>query len=350
MISGPFGLDASQQVAALGPIDTLAVLAHLGALVDKSLISALPDADGEVRYRMLETMRQFALERLAESGEQQAARARHLVCFLALAEDAKAQLEGPNQGAWLKRLDCDRDNLLSAHTWCNHADDGAERGLRPVNALLRFWLSRGLLVQGHHAYLEALARPPREGVRTAEYARLRCVGLINAGRMCAYRGVDNDAATMLEESILIARRGCFNELLSAALAHLGFVRLSLHDRIGARICLKGALALARKLEDKPALLNHAVTNLAELERVEGNFSAASTLYEEGLHYVRAAGDRLRTMIALNNLALVAVANGDSQRARAMLIESLAISDELGSRRGRLVAMEVCVGLASHQAS
>ena len=123
--------------------------------------------------------------------------------------------------------------------------------------------------------------------------------------------------------------------------------LSLQDRIGARAYLEEALALARGLGDKPALINLAVTNLAELERVEGNYGPAASLFEEALRNVRTSGDRLRTMIALNNLAMVAVADGNSQRAREMLIESLSISDELDSRRGRLVVMVVCAGLASH---
>ncbi len=354
VMSGSFGLDASQQVAALGTIDTWAVLDHLGALVEKSLVSVEPDTDGVMRYRMLETMRQFALERLAESGEQHATRERHLACFLALAVEAKVQLEGPQQGAWLKRLDHDRDNFFAALAWCNHADDGTNRGLRLVNALPRFWLSRGLLVQGHHACLEALARGYGEGglndgdpQRGEEYDHLRCEGLLHAGRLCGYRGLDDESATLLDESVLIARRRGFTELLSSALSHLGFVRLSLHDRAGARVYLEEALTLARQLGDAPGRVNLTAANLAELERVEGHLGAAEALYEEGLHHVRVTGDRLRTMIALNNLAMVAVVKGNDQRARAMLIESLAISDELGSRRGRLVVMEVCAGFAAH---
>ena len=342
VMSGPFGLDASQQVAAHGEIDAWAVLDHLGALVEKSLVAVEQDKDGEMRYRLLETMRQYALERLAESGEQHATRDRHLACFLALAEQAKAQLVGPQQGAWLQRLDLDRDNLLGAHAWCDQADAGAERGLRLVNALLRFWLSRGLLAQGHHACIEALARPGVE-----RYDRLRCEGLLHAGWLCSYRSLDGDAQKLLTDSVALARAGGFGELLANALSRLGFVFLSLQDRRAARACLEEALALARQLEDEALLVNQAATSLAELERIEGNLDAAAALYDEGLKHARATGDRLRTMIGLNNLAMVAVASAAAPRARAMLIESLAISDELGSRRGRLVVMEVCAGLATH---
>lgn len=360
VMSGPFGLDASQQVAADGEIDAWAVLDHLGALVEKSLVAAEQDEDGGMRYRMLETMRQYALERLAESGEQHAARERHLAYFLELAEQAKTQLMGPQQGVWLKRLDLDRDNLLSAHAWCDHAEDGTERGLRLVNALMRYWLSRSLLVQGHQACVEALARS-RPGsdrhqrlrvngddrLRCEGYDSLRCEGLLHAGSLCSYRSLDDEAETLLRESVSIARRDGFPDLLANALSRLGFVRLSLQDRPAARACLEEALALARQLADETGLVSQAATSLAELERIEGRLGAAEALYEESLQHVRAAGDRLRTMIGLNNLAMVAVATGADLRARAMLIESLAISDELGSRRGRLVVMEVCAGLAAH---
>jgi len=342
VMSGPFGLEASQQVAAFEAIDEWAVLDHLGALVEKSLVSVEQNESGEMRYRLLETMRQYALERLAEAGEQQATRERHLACFLALAEAAKPQLVGPDQGAWLKRLELDRDNLLSAHGWCDEACEGTERGLSLVNALMRFWLSRGLLVQGHQACLKALARPD-----AARYPLLRGEALLHAGSLCAYRNLDGEADRLLQESVAVARAGGFNELLVHAVSKLGFVRLSAHDHSAARVCLEEALVLARTMSNSAALVSQATTALAEQERLEGNLDAAAQLYEESLKHARVLGDRLRTMIVLNNLSMVAVATGDEPRARERMIESLAISDELGSKRGRLVVMEVCAGLAAH---
>ena len=222
--------------------------------------------------------------------------------------------------------------------------DGNLRGLKLVNALMRYWLSRGLLVQGHQAYLHALARPAFEGLA---YQHLRCEGLLNAGWLCSYRGLDHDAQRLLTDAIAHARTGGFNKLLANALARLGFVSLSLHDRDSARVDLEEAVALSRLLADEPWLVGLALSSLAELERLEGHIDTAEVLYEQSLRHVRTTGDRLRTMIGLNNLAMVAVATGDAVHARERLIESPAISDELDSRRGRLVAMEVCAGLAAH---
>ncbi len=340
VMSGRFTLEAAQQVASDAVIDPWAVLDHLGALVEKSLIAAEPDARGEMSYRLLETMRHFALERIAESGDEATARERHLAFFLELAVHARALLEGPQQGLWLARLDLDRDNLLAAHQWCDHAENGAERGLRLVSSLGRFWLSRGMMAQGLQACVAALARAGAE-----KFPCLFCETLLEAGHLQAYRGQDHEARTFYEKCIAVARENGFSELLTQALSRIGAACMSLGDRVVARRYLEEAIDVARVVsKDGPTLL--AANSLAELERLEGNIEAAKKLYEDGLRRERAQGDRLCTMIALNNLSMVAVVMNEPARAREMLLESLAISDELGSRRGRLVVMEVCAGLAA----
>ncbi len=341
VMAGRFSLDAAQQVAAGETIDEWAVLDHLGALVDKSLVTAEPDARGEMSYRMLETMRHFALERLKESGEEAATRERHLTFFLELAEQAEAPLAGPHQGAWLDRLSIDRDNLLAALSWCAHTADGVERALRMTVALERFWLSRGMMAQGHVACVAALALPGAE-----RHAKLCAQAWLLSGHMQSYRGLDAQAITQYERSVALARAGGFTELLARALSRMGYAYMSAQDLSTARRCLEEAFALSRKPVGVPGHVNIAANSLAELERLEGNMGAARALYEGELQVVRASGDRLSTMIGLNNLSMIAVVQHDSLQAREMLLESLAISDELGSRRGRLVVMEVCAGLAA----
>ncbi len=162
----------------------------------------------------------------------------------------------------------------------------------------------------------------------------------------SYRGLDAEAITQYEKSVALARAGGFTELLARALSRMGYAYLSVHDLKTARGCLEKAYALSHQSSNGPGRANIAANSLAELERLEGNIDAARALYEAELRVVRAAGDRLSTMIGLNNLAMIAVVQRDHARARDMLLESLAISDELGSRRGRLVVMEVCAGLAA----
>jgi predicted ATPase/DNA-binding winged helix-turn-helix (wHTH) protein len=341
VMAGRFSLEAAQRVASDDTIDEWAVLDHLGALVEKSLVTAESDARGEMSYRMLETMRHFALERIKESGEEAATRERHLAFFVALAERAEAPLAGPQQGAWLDRLNIDRDNLLAALAWCEHAENGAERGLRMTVVLERFWLSRGMMSQGHLACVAALALPGAD-----QHAKLCCQALLLSGHMLSYRGLDAEAIHQFEKSVELARRESFRDLLSRALARLGYAHLNSGDAKIARVYLEESYALGEALGPHVQFANVAVNSLAELERHEGNIDAARVLYERELRNVRARGDRLSTMIGLNNLSMVAVVQGEHARARTMLLESLSISDELGSRRGRLVVMEVCAGLAA----
>ena len=206
VMSGSFSPAGAQQVVADAALDEWAVLDHLGTLVDKSMVAVVTPAllpltttvrglaaaashePHEPRLRLLETVRHFALERLAEAGEEAAVRERHLAHMLALAERARTGLTGPDEGAWLDRLDLDRDNLLAAHAWCDHAEDGSARGLRLVSGLLRYWVNRGLLAQGHHACEQALARPG-----AAALGVLYGDALYVAGRISAYLGRDDEA-------------------------------------------------------------------------------------------------------------------------------------------------------------
>ena len=341
VMAGQFSLEAAQQVASDDAIDEWAVLDHLGALVEKSLVTAEPNARGVMSYRMLETMRHFALERINESGEEAATRERHLAFFLALAERAEAPLSGPQQGIWLERLSIDRDNLLAALSWCEHAADGAQRGMRLTTALERFWLSRGMMAQGHLACVAALALPGAD-----QHEKLCCQALLLSGHMLSYRGLDAEAIAQYQMSVALARSGGFDTLLARALSRIGYAYLNTHALKTARTYLEEAFVLGTRVTAESGRTNIAANSLAELERLEGNIDAALVLYEGELRMVRAKGDRLSTMIGLNNLSMVAVVQGEHSRARAMLLESLALSDELGSRRGRLVVMEVCAGLAA----
>lgn len=342
VMAGGFSLEAAQQIGTADAIDAWEVLEALGAMVDKSLVLSETGLTGEPRFRLLDTMRQFALERLVEADEVADTRERHLTCFLALAEAARTPLEGPLQGEWLARLEPDRDNFFAAHSACDQAAQGVARGLRLVNALMRFWLSRGLLVQGQLMAELALARPGAN-----QLGPLYAEGLLVVGRLNGYRGLDQEACEVLSRSVTVARACGATALAAEALARFGYARLNLADHAGARCAMEEAYTMEISLIDTRGIHRMVVSQLAELERMEGQLGAAERLYEEGLRHSRAQGDRLATMIALNNLGMVAVANGDAPRARVRLVESLAICDELHSRRGRLVVMEACAGLAGH---
>jgi predicted ATPase/class 3 adenylate cyclase len=155
VFAGGFDAAAAEAVCADDAIDADSVIDLLSELVEKSLLEL--DAGGE-RYRLLETVRQYAREKLDAVGETSNVQSRHLDYFMAFAERVRPQLWGPEQGLWLARLDLDRENLLAASVHCDHAPRGAERGLRLVFALQLYWLPRGLIELGYRLTVEALAR------------------------------------------------------------------------------------------------------------------------------------------------------------------------------------------------
>lgn len=340
VMAGSFDLEAAQAVAGDPGLDGAAVTEALGVLCDKSLIAVEPQSAGIVRYRLLETMRHFALDQLRAVGEEIDARECHLVFFLGLAESAGKALAGPQQGAWLARLDRDRENLYAAHLACDTLPDGVERGLRLANALIRYWFNRDALLLGQRIVEEALAR---QGVEQTPHGRARA--LTNFGRMLVFRGLDSEAAEQFRHAIEVSRQCGAKAVTAEALARLGYALITLNDRTGARALLEEACELAGTL-DNPRCSMVPQSNLAELERMEGNFEAAMRRYRACYAIDIAAGDRQATMISHNNLAMTALALKRFPAVRDHLRASLIICEELDSRRGRLVVMEACAGLAA----
>ena len=337
VFAGGWTVEAAEAVGAHGDVDRVDVLDFLTRLVDKSLVEI--DSQGE-RYRLLETVRQYAQELLHASGEEAATRARHLAFYLTLAEKARPHLVGPEQGAWLSRLDLERENLLSAHAWCDLAPAGAEPGLRLAYAVKPYWFNRGLLGLGHRVTVEALAR-----VGAQERSILRCRGLFDAGQLGYLMGRYGETRGYLEESLSIAREFEDKPRIAAALQPLGLACLAQGERALARQHLEEALALVSELGDKRSIAA-ALNALAQLHRVEGDLDAAEPLYERVLALAREVGDRETIAIALLNLAMTWISRATAQRARATLVEALDIVQETGSKRCGQSVLEVTAGLAA----
>ncbi len=337
VFAGGWTLEAAEAVASGGSIEESAVLDLLSELVDKSLVSV--DAGGG-RYRLLETMRQYAHELLVSSGEERDTGARHLTYFLELAEEAWPELVGPRQGAWLVRLDPERENILAAHAWCMQSEGGGVPALRMANAIKQYWVSRGQLGLRYRLTLEALAHPggmARDGTR--------CRGLFNAGQVCCFMGRYVEAMKYLEESLAIAREQLSQPQIESALSLLGLASLGCGDFAAARRYLEEALVLAREQGDKREIA--AATNgLAQFHRLAGEIDAAKLLYEEFLAIALDMDNRELVSIAQLNLAMVAVSREASEDARTRLLDAIAIAREVGSRPTGQSAIEVTAGLAA----
>jgi len=337
VFAGGWTLEAAEAVAAGGDVLERDVVDLLTRLVEKSLV--VLDAKGG-RYRLLDTVRQYALERLAESGESAAARTRHLTFYLALAEKARPELVGPEAGAWLAHLDLERENLLSAHAWCADAPGGAELGLKLASSMRRYWMIGGHLGLGHRVTIEALGRPAAR-----ERSLMRCKALFDAGQLGGWMGRYAEAQGYLEESLAIAREIGDKQMVARVLQPLGLASHGQGNPAKAREHFEEALALARELGNKRELAA-ALNALAQLNRAEGALDTAEPLYENALALARELGDRETIAIALLNLAMVSIARGSGERVRLMLLEVSAIVDEIGSKPLGQSVLEVCAGLGA----
>jgi predicted ATPase/class 3 adenylate cyclase len=337
VFAGGFTLEAAEAVGSAGNLATPDVLHWLTRLVEKSLVVLDLASD---RYRMLETVRQYAQERLDESNERDETRNRHLAHFLAFAESAAPELLGPSQGAWMRKLDLDRENLLAAHHWCDHAEGDGERGLRLVRSIQVYWFTRGLLGLGLQLALEALARP---GAQAHNF--IRCRGLAGAGQLALYMGKYAEARHYLEESLAIAREIRDASRVAAVLQPLGMAALGEGDLATARERLQEAVMLANTGGNKREIAA-ALSAQAQLRRAEGALDDAQSLNERALALSRAQGDQESIVIALLNLAMVAIGRGTAVPARDMLLQAMAIAEAHGSKPGGQCAIDVSAALAA----
>jgi predicted ATPase/tRNA A-37 threonylcarbamoyl transferase component Bud32 len=338
VFAGGWTMEAATRLAGT-ETDEFQVLEVLGRLLDKSLLVVGRLIDGTSRYTMLETVRQYAQERLVGSGEANEAHTRHLGFYLALAENAERMIFGPEQGAVFARLDRERENLLSAHRWCDHDEGFAQDGLRLVYAMQRYWLPRGLLDLGRQTTLEALRRPGAQ-----ERSVLRCRALFAVGQLCYFMGRYEESEGHLEQSLSIAREIGEGARIATVLILLGNAFHGKRDLVAAREHLEEALALAREGEHRPQIMA-ALNALAEVYRSEGAVNTAGPLYEEALALGREHGNRSSIANCLCNLAIVAISEGALDRARPMILEALEIAEEVGSKQVGLLVLDVCVGLA-----
>ena len=311
----------------------------LHRLIEKSLVE-LDIASG--RFRLLETVREYARDKLEAAGELAQLRTRHLRHFVTLAEAERPRLMGPAQGDALKALDAERENLLAAHAWCAEAPGGAELDLRLAYALKLYWVNRGMPRLGYGLAVEALARPEAQA-RTF----LRCRGLTDAGLLGFVIGEYDAVAGYLSESLSIARELRDERRIVGALQPLGMTYLALGHRDRASECLVEAVERAATLGD-PRELAAANNALAQLYRVDGAPERAAPLYDRVVALARQVDDRESIAIGLLNLAMVLVDAGALDQVPPLLAEVADIAAETGSKAAAQCVLDVCAGLASRR--
>jgi non-specific serine/threonine protein kinase len=332
VFAGGWTLDAAEAVCAGDDIEAWEVLDLLNSLVNKSL-AQLEDTGQGPRYGLLETVRQYAWERLRawptggrpESGATQD---RHLVWSLALAEDAAAALTGPAQGDWLARLESEHDNLRVALAYSLAQPAQAQQGLALAGALWRFWFLRGHLGEGRRWLEDALAQTPEEG----DAAAVRARALHGAGVLAMLQDDNARASGMLEASLALFRDLGDRQGMATALNGLGNVAIEMGDYARAAERHAEALALRREIGDRYGMAG-SLANLAYIARARGDLDTAARLHEESLALRRELGDAQGVAASMSNLAGVAWERGDFTRAEALYGESLALRRRLNDRPG-----------------
>jgi len=335
VFAGGFTLEAAEKVAADDALPEADVLDVLARLIEKSLVVLNV---GGARYHMLETVREYAAARLDEAAATLAVRNRHMRHYADLAERAAPGFFGSDQREWLARIDRERENLLAAHAWCTDASDGVDAGLRLV-ALKFYWINRGLPGLGYRLGVEALAR-----TRSSEASVLRCRALYETGQIACYMGRYREGQAYLEESLAMARHLDDPERIGAALQPLAMACLGQGNAAAARRHLEEALGLAQKLDSKHDLAA-ALNAMAQLHRMQDDVEKAVPLYEQVLQLARETGDRESLAFGLLNVAMATITR-ETGDCVPMLIEALAIADEIGSKPTLLSVLEVSAGLAA----
>ena len=310
-----FDLDAAEAVCGLGDIEVFDVAELLGALVDKSLVTAEP-AGGALRYRLLETIRQFAAERLLESSADEAAAitAAHGRYFLAFAERVAMHLDGSDQGRWLARLDADQSNLLLAARHLSGDAGRTEQVLRLGVALRRYWMARSRGADGVALLMPVLDRPD-VGADPELFGRALVVATT--------AGMFIDIATarrLAEQAVGLARELRAERLLISALGVLSSAWYFAGEPERGIPCGREAIERARPLGDDVLLAQSMSGYLLCIDLIDP--PAAEPLYAEAIACTERSGDQLFTSILHNNAGVHALRAGDLPAARAHLEAAL----------------------------
>jgi non-specific serine/threonine protein kinase len=359
VFAGGWTLEAAEQVCSAAGIEVYDVLDLLSQLVNKSLVIVIEQSQSsDTRYRMLETIRQYAREKLLEAGDIEIIRQHHLAYFVKLAEQAEPELYRSDQVRWLNRLDDELDNLRMALEWTFAGD--VESGLRIAVIPWRFWQARGYLVEigewlaqalerygsvnslhvqalaiyslyffrrGNFPEAVRLAAQSLQMARSLSNQQLEAFSLSFLGVFTILQGSSEAGTTLLEQSVAIYR--ALGEKIGLANA-LEWLSISKGTMQGAIDYSRESLQLYRELGNLTGITN-SLTNLARLTLWMGDFSSPAAWLEEALSISRQLGDQASEDEILATFGILAYWQADYGRARAYYEESLILCEKVGDQ-------------------
>ncbi len=316
VFAGGFALEAVESICGGHGIHETEVLDLLTHLVDKSMV-LVKETDGtEARYRLLETIRQYAAEKLAAYGELASIRTRHRDWFLAFSERVEPRLRETNQEVWLERLAAELDNLRAALEWCKTEGRDPEPGLRLAGALGLFWDVRGYYREARQWLEEMLAN----AVSTP--GPIRAKALNWAGVMVYRQGDYRRVKALSEEALTLCRAHSDRRGAALALHYLGHIAQVDRDFEQAAKLLQESVDLFRENGDKWGLA-YSLNCLGDVARNQGANERAGALLEEAVALWRDLHHLWGMAMSLQNLGHVVLRQGDFRRAKEMFAEGLA---------------------------
>ena len=332
VLSGSWTLDAAEAVCdGVGSLD-ISILDAVLSLLDKSLLTVqqqhVPDAMGEPRFGMLETVKEFAWDQLVIQGDADAARRSHAEYFLALAEQAQSNLAGPEQSAWLVRLEQEHDNLRAALRTAHQSND-IGLGPRLIAALWPFWLSRSHFEEAREWLDDFVPRSETTDVSPADRAN----GLFAAGALVAFRKGDNKGSiVLLRKALALAKRSGNEQCAAAALNSLGGTECARGNFSRAGRLFSSSLAIYRRLGDRSGICT-VLSASAGVARFQGEYERSAILYEEALAIARAIDDAGRVADILARLGSMVTEQGRPSEAQPYYDEALDLFRKLGNTFG-----------------
>jgi len=354
------GATLEDVAAVCDPDGTLDALDCVASLINKSLLTRIEDEDtGEPRLSMLETVREYALERLDRGDEAVAVRLRFARHYLALAETAEPELVGPEQRVWLARLEAEHDNLRAALALAQE-DMGATTptiarewgavGLRLAAALWWFWLVHGYLSEGRRWLEVMLAQGAGDGRDTDDGAgggaspggpsgaATRAKALKGAAILAREQGDEGRAAAWFDESLALSRALGDHKGVAGTLNSMGIMAQRQRAYARATALFEESVAVQRAVGNTAGIAG-ALNNLGLIAQAQGQYARATALYEESLALKRATGHQGGIAISLGNLGVVALMQGDLAGAAMLFRESLALKREARDREGLATTLE-----------
>ncbi len=341
IFTGGWTLEAAEMICTGEKIETADVLETISHLVDKSLVTANRRENGETRYLLLETIREYALEKLTGLQDKSDILDKHLEYYVQFAELGDREIKGAEQVVWLEKLEIEHDNLRAALHWASERKN-FEAGLNLSVYLTYFWYVRGHIREGA-GWLERFLDPIQDG-SSALVAR----GLLYLGVMQGMSNEEDDRSSLLhEKSLRLFRKLNDRPGIALALNLLGVIAFQKNELIKAEGLLNESLALQKELGD-PWYIAFTMQNFPPLALLNGDLKKAREYAEEEVYWFEQAGDQRGIARSLVDFGDIAQLEGDYSLAATIYNRALSQLFQLGDRLSVAGTLELLVDLAAKQ--